>query len=296
VLGVSIRSVPALAALLAAAFLLAGESLAESARSLSLRALERVEVHPHDREAVAEAAVEARRAVSLDATEPRAQLALSLAALGVGYRGGDLFEPGSYAAGSLARSRERVDFALALGPGLSRAQAHAGFLDLLERRFTSASRRLEAARELDRESAHAWCYSAALWLELGRSTALDEALARCGEAARRGAAAEVATALSLRVARRNGDARSEEALHRESVSRTPESPYTHGRYAEFLLRERRYDEAVRHFERAVALEPYPAALRGLEKAELRRGYSGADSAEREAGARPPSPNASALER
>jgi len=286
------RLLEPLAALLAA-LALATPAAGDSARTLSQRALERIDAQPYDRDAVAEATLEARRAVALDASEPRAQLALALAELALGYRGGDPFEAGSYREGALERSRERTDFALARGPDLARAHAHAGFLDLLGRQWTRATRRMQAACELDPHSHHAWCYTAALRLERGEADGLETALHECESRAASTRQPDVANVLRLRIARRRGDLRAEEALHREILSRAPQDPYAHGRYADFLMRERRYAEAVRHFRRAIALEPYPAALRGLEKAELRRRFSRGARQQPDPTASTPSPNASA---
>jgi Tfp pilus assembly protein PilF len=75
----------------------------------------------------------------------------------------------------------------------------------------------------------------------------------------------------MRVARSRGDLAEVERIFRENIALTPDSPWAHGNYAGFLGGQGRLDEAIAEYEKAIAIAPYPIAVRGLEDAKKRRG-------------------------
>lgn len=75
------------------------------------------------------------------------------------------------------------------------------------------------------------------------------------------------------MARSRHDAVALERILRENMSLDPLSPWDHGNYALFLMGQRRYDEAIVEYKKALALAPYPLAEHQLAEAEKLRNES-----------------------
>ena len=58
-----------------------------------------------------------------------------------------------------------------------------------------------------------------------------------------------------------------DAKWREEIALTPTNPWSHGNYASYLKRVKRYKEAKVEYQKALALMEYPMARKGLEDVE-----------------------------
>jgi Tfp pilus assembly protein PilF len=47
----------------------------------------------------------------------------------------------------------------------------------------------------------------------------------------------------------------------------PQNAHAHGNYANFLLSQKRYDEAITSYEKALSIASYPLAREQLERAK-----------------------------
>lgn len=69
------------------------------------------------------------------------------------------------------------------------------------------------------------------------------------------------------LARKQGDIKAEEYTYKKLIELDPNSAHAHGNYGGFLLRNKRYEEAITVLNKAISIQPYPMALELLDKAE-----------------------------
>ena len=229
----------------------------------------RAEAAWNDRDERAGIAAESRRMVFQDTGAADAYLAWSLVALADGHKGGDRFRPANYLRGSVRAASQLADLALEQSPDAAPAHVHRALLHLVAGKPATAQRELEVAAGLAKAGFHAQLYAAVIEAERGRSGRAHALLSEAERFATHSHHYTMINRAHVRVAQSDGDHDLEEQLHLEMIEMNPSSAHAHGSYGDFLLRVRRTEEAIMRYEDAAAIERYPGAVRGLEKARLR---------------------------
>ena len=67
-----------------------------------------------------------------------------------------------------------------------------------------------------------------------------------------------------------GDRAAEERAYKQLIEMAPGKPHPYGNYANFLKRQKRYDEAIEYYGKAIAIRAYPQAEENLKQALLLR--------------------------
>ena len=158
---------------------------------------------------------------------------------------------------------------LDLNPRFALAHSHRALLHLLRREPDAALRELAEARRLEPSGFHSALYAAVLADDRGHFDRGCELLDEAEGAVTHPHQYTMLNRVRVRVARSQGNRTLEEKLHLANIESNPSDAHAYGSYADFLLRVRRIEEAVAHYEHATAIQRYPGAIRGLEKARLR---------------------------
>ena len=137
----------------------------------------------------------------------------------------------------------------------------------------AAQGELASARRLQPIEFHSALYAAVLAHERGQPGRVAEFLAEAETSATQPPHYTMLNRVRVRIARSVEDRLLEERLHLENIELNSGNAHAHGSYAHFLLRYRRYEEALARYELAIAIQRYPGAVRGLEKARFRLSLS-----------------------
>ncbi len=229
------------------------------------------------RATLAKALATVERARQANPRDPWAYATQSYAVLAGGYQIGDRYSLKSYDPAAVDRALGLAKRAVELDPSTSLFHAHLARIQLIKGDYETAFEELTTAHDLDPDSFYPW-YLLGIIAEKRRNRA--EAELYFLEADLRKSQPSHAGSLNTRrqnLARMAGDLAAEERLLKEGIELDPKSPYGYGNYATFLMRQKRYDEAVKNWETAVRLGPYRHALDQLEKTkQLKRSQGEAD--------------------
>jgi cytochrome c-type biogenesis protein CcmH/NrfG len=259
--------------LLAAVCLSALPAVAEQpsqARAIARAAFELIEEHPFEHARLRQAMAEIDRARALDPDESYVFLAAALLLKAAGYHSGDRFEERSFSPELLEKSIELTERAVKADEKNVDAHVELASLYVAQRRFPEAQHHFFVAYKLAPEDFDVWYGQAVAWWKQGNAQKSHTALAGAEKRVRTDHDRITLLRQKERVARSRNNWPEVEAILEEEIRLTPDSPWAHGNYAGFLLRQRRYDEAVAEYEKAVKLGPYPIAERGLQEAKKRR--------------------------
>ena len=214
------------------------------------------------------------RARAANPRDPWAYAAQSLAVLAAGYQIGDRYTLKSYDPEAVERALGLARRAVELDPSNCMFHVHLARFQIIKEEYDAAFETLTAAHDLDPDSFYPW-YMLGIVAEKRRNRA--EAELYFLEAAQRQSRPAQAMYLNTRrqnLARMAGDVAEEESLLKQNIALDPKSPYGYGNYAAFLMRQKRYDEAIVNWETAVRLGPYRRAIEQLERAKKLRQEQG----------------------
>jgi tetratricopeptide (TPR) repeat protein len=219
------------------------------------------------RAALAKALATVERARQANPRDPWAYATQSYAVLAAGYEIGDRSSLKSYDEAAVDRALGLAAKAVELDPSTSMFHAHLARIQIIKGEYETAFAELTTAHDLDPDSFYPW-FLLGIVAEKRHNRA--EAELYYLEADQRKSRPSHARSLNIRrqnLARMAGDVADEERLLKEAIELAPTSPYVYGNYATFLMRQKRYEEAIRNWETAVRLGPYRRAVEQLEKAK-----------------------------
>ena len=78
---------------------------------------------------------------------------------------------------------------------------------------------------------------------------------------------KIVTIHQQKVARISGNSSEQEKLLKKNIADNPKNPHVHGNYASYLMKQARYTEAVKYWQRAIELGSYRHAEEQLEEAK-----------------------------
>lgn len=208
------------------------------------------------------AAAEIQAAHQRSPEDPWVLIALAKLAMTTGYRSHDVYSPEAVEA-----AYEFAKKAVENGPAVSMAHAYLGVMLYHRGKNEAAWRSYQKAIELDPRNAMPYFYVATAMNDVRDKKGLAEWIAKAEQAvAGRPVYANRLFSLKRDLANLNKDAVEIERLYREELVGAPDNPWLHGNYAEFLAHHRRYDEAIRYYEKALTIMEYSMARKGLEQA------------------------------
>ncbi|MGL6159461.1 hypothetical protein [Microbulbifer sp.] len=200
--------------------------------------------------------------------DPWFYLCASLTTLVSGYKIGDWYTEKTFAPGTAERALELAEKAKSISPNLSQSHAHYARILILQEEYKKAWMALGRAHELDPDSFYPWYFRGIIaekMRDAGRASGyFDEAEQRVAFDHQQ----NLVNIHRQKVARFSKDLAEQERLLKENIKNNPESSTYHGNYAQFLKEQKRYQESLKYWEKAVELGPSPNALKKLE--EVRR--------------------------
>lgn len=208
--------------------------------------------------------------------DPWVYLATSLATLVRGYQIGDWYEERTFRDGVVEQATAIAQQALVLGPHESQAHAHLARLKIIRGEYLSALELLDESARLDSANFYPWYFRGIAARKMGDFETARSSFDRAAQHAALEHQDMILTRHRQDVERLAGNFEEQERLLLENIRRHPTGPHVHGNYAHFLMRHRRYEEAVTHWEHAIELGRYPEAVRRLPEAKQLAARAGRD--------------------
>jgi Tfp pilus assembly protein PilF len=263
------------AAIMASALLIASAVRGDDsqARVLAHSAYRMLLEKPYDAASLNAAVRDIRKAHDLDANEPYVWVASAALVQNLAYISGDRTEARSFQSGALDEAAGLLRKALAIDPNLGDAHADLGWILIAQKQFQQADHEFFVGHQVDPENFDVWIGQAVCWWKQGNVAKSEAALAGAERRVRSNADHLKLNGHKERMARSRHDAVALEGILREDMSLDPQSPWVHGNYALFLMDQRRYDEAIVEYKKALAIAPYPLAEHQLAEAERLRNES-----------------------
>lgn len=246
-----------------------GAALAqEDAKALARGAFYSIEAYPFKRVTVKNAIEVIKRAEKLNPKEPWVAIATSRMWLEKGYRKGDRYKTTNFEAEELTKAEYYAKQGVSLGPTESLAYSQLARIQIIRGDYGTALQTLNQAHSKDASDFYPWYLRGVLRARMKDAVRAKAALDK---------ADEYATVLYQRrfvlrerivLAGLLKDRTAEERYYKAIIELDPQDPYAHGNYGNFLLSQKRYDEAIASFEKALSIAPYPLAREQLERARL----------------------------
>jgi tetratricopeptide (TPR) repeat protein len=264
----SLRLILAAFALAAAAFAGAAHGQAtEQAR----RAFFAVESDPFEKDAVKSALLDLQRAHEAEPGNAWVLIALSRLLLEQGYIQGDRSQRAAYRSRDLKAADGHARQALELAPEEPMAHVQVARLQIIAGDHAAAAPSLDKAAELAPDDFYPWYYRAVIALKAKDAQAAIEGLDAAQARAAMPFQKEWVVDRRIDVAQLKGDPAEEERLHKQLIAISPASSHYYGNYALFLRKQKRFDESVEHYRKALAIRPYRLAREQLQETQRLRG-------------------------
>lgn len=236
-------------------------------RELAREAYYQIEANVFDRAQLQDAYTKINLAADQNRNEAFIYVAVSLGTLVAGYTIGDWYDlttfPGDVVPQALAHARQAV----ALDPNLGQAHAQLARLLIVKKEFHEAAQHITKAKELDPNSFYPW-YFEGIWHEKqGQVAEATQAFDRAQQYATLALHPMLVLTHREYVAKLGGNFALQEKLLKDSIGLNPNSAYSYGSYAAFLMCHGRYREAIVQWEKAIRITPYGRAVSQLEKAK-----------------------------
>jgi tetratricopeptide (TPR) repeat protein len=240
----------------------------EDPRVLAEQAFYAIERAPFDSQVLKEMGDQIYRAEKINATDPWVLIALSQLQMELGYMSGNRFKLSSYDVGYFERAKSYAEQAVKAAPENVIAQAKWAKIQIILNDNTGAWETLNRAHLIDPENFYPRHLRAALLMEMKQpdmaETALQEAERRIAEPYQR----RWVIQQKITLAKIRKDPAAEERAHKEAIAADPNEPHPYGNYAGFLKWQKRYDEAIEYYNKAIAISPYPLAVEQLRQTIL----------------------------
>jgi tetratricopeptide (TPR) repeat protein len=238
------------------------------ARSLAIKAYQHASDNPFNSNARAEVLAILNEARSIDPNEAEIFLAETIMILQDGYIHGPWYKAWAYNDGVVDTAIYKVNIAISSDPTYYKPYAILAWLYIVKSNFSEAEELLDKSNSLETDNYYYWLYRGTLSQEKKEyddaKTYYDIAE---GYATQRGMRALIRDR-KKDLAKVTGDFAEAEQYYLDDIARNPQSAYSYGNYAGFLLCTGRFDESIEYYEKAISIKPYPKVLFGLEIAKM----------------------------
>lgn len=250
-------------------FLCSSFATASNSRLLAMEAYHKMEESPFDAEVYQRSLELISQAHADNADEPWVYIAASLASMQAGYKVGSWYRGKSFGKDAIDKAYQFAVKAKEIGVNESQAYAHMARMEIIKAEYRKAWELLNQAYRVDNENFYAWFYKAIIHV---KKKGYDEAWTYLDEAEKRIShryQMKLVTRERQGVARKKGDVLLEERMYKKNIEDFPENAYMYGNYGSFLLRNGRPEESIIYYEKAIAITPYPLALKKLKEAKTK---------------------------
>lgn len=202
--------------------------------------------------------------------DPWIYLASSMAYLVRGFTYNDWYELKNFDESSVEKSFELARMAVKLDSKESQTHAHLGRLYILAKDFPNARESLHRALRLDEKSFYPWYFKGILFEKQGK---WKEAVNLFNEAEKRAKFKYHHIILNThrgKVASLQGDVVKKERFLKTNIKNNPKNIWMYDNYADFLVSQKRYDEAIIMWKKAIAITPYDRGFRKIKEAEKKK--------------------------
>ena len=221
-----------------------------------------------------EALAKIQEAEKRNPNDPWIYLSSSMAYLVNGYKSKGWYDLKNFDESSVEKSFELARMAVKLDSKESQAHAHLGRLYILTRDFPNALESLDRALRLDGQSFYPWYFKGILY-EKQRKWALAKSF--FDDAEKRAKFKYHHMILNShrgRVALLQGDVVKKEKLLKINIKNNPKNIWMYDNYADFLVSQGRYDEAISMWKKAVSIQSYSRGHRKIKELEARKRSGG----------------------
>ena len=220
-----------------------------------------LEARPWDSQTLGYAKAELETAKQRNSNEPWVYISEAKLVRTLGYKSYQNYteESGKVA---LDLSKKAVE----LDPNLSMAHAYYGLMLYSAGKNELAWMEYQKAMKLDPNNAWPVFYTAEAIADAKDLKQLEIWMAKVEPLAKGKIYQHRLHVLRRRLANLKKDDAAVEASFKTDLADQSENPWLHGNYASFLTRQKRYDEAIQYYEKALLIMDYGMAREGLEKA------------------------------
>lgn len=266
----AVKSMAILLSILLVSSLLNNTYASSDARGMAIKAYELLEYRKFDTASTEEALRLIKKANEIAPKEAWVHIASSQAILTLGYNYGNPYKKNAYQEGALESALVFANRAVAMDPKSAQAHAQLARVLIINRQHKKAWNTLNTTHQLDNNNFYAWYLRAIISIQM-RDT--RKAKGYFAEARSRAKNNYQHSWINLRltdVAESEGDTKEQERLYLDNIQLFSDSAHAYGNYANFLRKQKRYEESIDYYQRAIDIEPYPLAERELEKVKQLR--------------------------
>ena len=246
-----------------AASVKASDSLAKEAYFL-------IEGNVFNSRKISEALLKIQEAEKNNPKDPWVYLSSSMAYLVRGYMSKDWYEYKNFDESSVEKSFELARMAVKLDPKESQTHAHLARLYILTKDFPNALKSLDRALRLDKQSFYPWYFKGILFEKQRKWREAKELFDKAEKKAQFKYHHMILNSHRGRVALHEGDVGKKEKLLKVNIRNNPENIWMYDNYADFLVSQGRYDEAIGMWQKAVSIKPYNRGYRKIKEIEKRK--------------------------
>jgi tetratricopeptide (TPR) repeat protein len=218
-----------------------------------------------NRSAVESALAKLQRARTQKPKDPWPYLAMSLAVLASGYKIGDWYEMQTFSKGTVDKALALATKAVEVAPKESQSHAHLARILIIRGEYKKAWNSLNEGYNKNRGNFYVW-YFRGIIAEKMRDVA--HATSYFDEASKRASHRYQSMLVNLHrenIAKIAGNLQEQERILKENIAKNPNNPHIYGNYGYFLMKQKRYDEAIQYWQKAIELGPYREAVDRLEE-------------------------------
>ena len=237
------------------------------ATALALQARERLMTDSFSSFERALAKQEIDAAQRLDKRNAMVEVALSELMLKQAYYNGDAFKAKSYNTAGLNNALQHARNAVEYSPENVLSLAQLAKVLLIQWQKDAFVEVLRQMHNVASETYYTWYLQSVLARKLNNIPRVQEAITEAEKYAETIYQHEGLEEERKYLARKQGDVEAEERSYKKLIELDPNAAHAHGNYGSFLLRNKRYEEAIAALNKAISIQPYPMALELLARAE-----------------------------
>ncbi len=202
--------------------------------------------------------------------DPWVYMSSSLAYLVRGFMSKDWYELKNFDETHVEKSLELARMAVKLDNKESQTHAHLGRLYILTKDFPRALESLDHALRLDKESFYPWYFKGILFEKQRKWREAKDLFDEAEKRAQFKYHHMILNSHRGRVAVHEGDMVKKERLLKINIKNNPGNIWMYDNYADFLVSQERYDEAIAMWKKAVSIQPYNRGFRKIKETEKRK--------------------------
>jgi tetratricopeptide (TPR) repeat protein len=237
------------------------------AKDLARDAFYALDEKPFDVERRSKALEDIQRAAKQSPKEPWVAIATSRAILELGYSKGDRYRLTSFDPEAVEKAEEYAKQSVLLGPNESLAYSQLARVQLIRGNYRPAWDTLNQAHEKDPNDFYPWYLRGVLSNRMKNAERAKAALDEAEKHATQLYQGRLTLYERMTLAKLTGDLSAEERIYKQLIDLDPQNAHAYGNYANFLLSQKRYDEAIASYEKALSIASYPLAREQLERAK-----------------------------